>query len=83
MPPTILSYHQPTASEPRVAEIIRYTYTGWPDADIARFQNMLTTTWEIACNHFHDRLGYSLSKMSAVLPTIRPTGVNHHINWRP
>jgi hypothetical protein len=38
-------------------------------------------TWEIAYNHFHDRLGYSLPKMSAVLPTIRPTGVNHHMNW--
>jgi hypothetical protein len=30
---------------PRAAEIIRYTYTGWPDADIARFQNMLTTQY--------------------------------------
>src|SRR5258708_17590897 len=27
---------------PRAAEIIRYTYKGWPDASIARFQNMLT-----------------------------------------
>lgn len=38
-------------------------------------------TWEIAYNHFHNRLGYSLPKMSAVLPKIRPTGVNHHMNW--
>jgi hypothetical protein len=38
-------------------------------------------TWEIAYNHFHGRLGNSLPKMAAVLPTIRPTGVNHHINW--
>ena len=38
-------------------------------------------TWEIAFNHFHDRLGYALPKMAAVLPTIRPTGVNHHMNW--
>jgi hypothetical protein len=38
-------------------------------------------TWEIAYNHFHDRLAYSLPKMGAVLPTIRPTGVNHHMNW--
>jgi Alginate lyase len=38
-------------------------------------------TWEIAYKHFHGRRGYSLPKMSAVLPTIRPTGVNHHMNW--
>jgi len=38
-------------------------------------------TWEIAYNHFHDRLGNRLPRMSAVLPTIRPTGVNHHMNW--
>jgi hypothetical protein len=38
-------------------------------------------TWEIAYNHFHDRLGNSLPKMAAVLPLIRPTGVNHHMTW--
>jgi hypothetical protein len=38
-------------------------------------------TWEIAYNHFHDRLGTSLPKTAAVLPTIRPTGVNHHMAW--
>ena len=26
---------------PRAAEIIRYTYDGWSDSDIAKFQNML------------------------------------------
>lgn len=36
-------------------------------------------TWEIAYNHFHDRLGFSLPKMAAVLPGNRPTGVNHHM----
>jgi hypothetical protein len=41
----------------------------------------LHPTWEIAYNHFHGRLGYSLPKMEAVLPTNRPTGVNHHMNW--
>ena len=30
---------------PRAAEIIRYTYTGWSDADIAKFQNMLRTQY--------------------------------------
>jgi len=28
---------------PRAAEIIRYSYKGWTDDDIAKFQNMLTT----------------------------------------
>jgi len=41
----------------------------------------LHPTWEIAYNHFQDRLGNALPKMSAVIPTNRPTGVNHHINW--
>lgn len=41
----------------------------------------LHPTWEIAYNHFHDRLGYSLPKMAAVLPGNRPTGVDHHLNW--
>lgn len=38
-------------------------------------------TWEIAYNHFHNRLGKPLPKMGAVLAVIRPTGVNHHMNW--
>jgi hypothetical protein len=38
-------------------------------------------TWEIAYNHFHNRLGYDLPKMAAVLPTNRPTGVNHQMAW--
>ena len=38
-------------------------------------------TWEIAYNHFHDRLGQDLPKMAAVLPAIRPTGVNHDMAW--
>ena len=38
-------------------------------------------TWEIAYNHFHDRLKQSLPKIAAVLPPNRPTGVNHHMAW--
>jgi len=30
---------------PRAAEIIRYSYKGWSDAEIAKFQNMLTTQY--------------------------------------
>ncbi len=38
-------------------------------------------TWEIAYNHFHNRLGQKVPKIAAVLPTNRPTGVNHHMVW--
>jgi hypothetical protein len=38
-------------------------------------------TWEIAFNHYHNRLGKELPRMAAVLPTIRPTGVNHQMAW--
>ena len=38
-------------------------------------------TWEIAYNHFHNRMGHKLPKIAAVLQLIRPTGVNHHMNW--
>ncbi len=38
-------------------------------------------TWEIAYNHFHDRLGNDLPKIAKVLPTIRPTGANHPMAW--
>ena len=41
----------------------------------------LHPTWEIAYNHFHNRLGISLPKTEAVIPGNRPTGVNHHMNW--
>jgi hypothetical protein len=41
----------------------------------------LHPTWEIAYNHFHNRLGKSLPKMAAVIPGNRPTGVNHHMAW--
>jgi hypothetical protein len=41
----------------------------------------LNPTWEIAYNHFHDRMGYKLPKMAAVLPTNRPTGGDHQMIW--
>ena len=42
----------------------------------------LEPTWEIAFNHFHNRLGLDLPKMSAVLPTNRPTGADlNHMVW--
>jgi hypothetical protein len=41
----------------------------------------LHPTWEIAYNHYHNRMGKSLPKMAAVIPGNRPTGVNHHMTW--
>jgi hypothetical protein len=38
-------------------------------------------TWEIAYNHFHNRLHRELPKMAAVIPTNRPTGADHHMAW--
>ncbi len=38
-------------------------------------------TWEIAYNHYHNRMGFDLPKMAAVLPGNRPTGVNHQMAW--
>ena len=41
----------------------------------------LHPTWEMAYNHYHDRLGMALPRMAAVLQAMRPTGVNHMMNW--
>lgn len=38
-------------------------------------------TWEIAYNEYHNRLGYSLPLIDAVLKRIRPTGVDHDMCW--
>lgn len=38
-------------------------------------------TWEIAYNHYHNRMGLDLPKTAAFLPTNRPTGVNHQMAW--
>jgi hypothetical protein len=38
-------------------------------------------TWEIAYNHYHNRMGNELPKMAAVLAKNRPTGVNHQMAW--
>lgn len=39
-------------------------------------------TWEIAFNHFHNRLGYDLPSMARVIPLNRPTGADlNHMAW--
>jgi hypothetical protein len=40
------------------------------------------STWEIAFNHFHNRLGMDLPQTEQViLKRARPTGAGHHVNW--
>jgi hypothetical protein len=41
----------------------------------------LQQTWEIAYNHYHDRMGNKLPMIAAVLPRVRPTGANHQMAW--
>lgn len=41
----------------------------------------LNSTWEIAYNHFHNRMGFSLPRMGAALPFARPSEGNHHVLW--
>jgi hypothetical protein len=38
-------------------------------------------TWEIAYNEYAGRLGMSLPSTSALVTRIRPTGVDHHMDW--
>ena len=40
------------------------------------------TTWEIAYNHYHNRLGMELPQTEKVIQSrARPTGADHHIVW--
>jgi hypothetical protein len=36
---------------------------------------------EFNLNHFPNRLGNKLPKMSLVIPINLPTGINHQMNW--
>jgi hypothetical protein len=48
----------------------------------ANLEFALEPTWEIAFNHFHNRLGLELPKMAKVIPTNRPTGADlNHMVW--
>jgi Domain of Unknown Function (DUF1080)/Alginate lyase len=38
-------------------------------------------TWEIAYNHYHNRMGNTLPYLTKVIPTLRPTDVDHHMVW--
>ncbi|WP_327166070.1 alginate lyase family protein [Streptomyces zaomyceticus] len=56
------------SSWPRAAEIIRYTYTGWPQARVDRFRTMLRTVYlpEVA-NGSHSNGNWELSMTEAAL----------------
>ena len=41
----------------------------------------LNSTWEVAYNHFHNRMAFNLPKMAAALPYARPSAGNHHVIW--
>ena len=38
-------------------------------------------TWVIAYNEYHNRLGFDLPKMAAVLARMAPTGADHQMAW--
>ncbi|MFJ8660030.1 alginate lyase family protein [Streptomyces sp. NPDC093795] len=56
------------SSWPRAAEIIRYTYTGWPQARVDRFKTMLRTVYlpEVA-NGSHSNGNWELSMTEAAI----------------
>jgi hypothetical protein len=37
--------------------------------------------WEIALNHFVNRLGDSLPETQKLVQSIRPTATTHHMDW--
>lgn len=38
-------------------------------------------TWEIAYNHYHNRLGMDLPNTKNLIAKIRPTGIEYHMAW--
>jgi hypothetical protein len=49
--------------------------------DLSKSSGWLTNTWEVAYNHFHNRLGLALPYTEKIVAWIRPTDVGHHISW--
>ena len=37
--------------------------------------------WEIAYNHYATRLGMALPQTLEVVQKVRPTNVDHHMDW--
>lgn len=38
-------------------------------------------TWEIAYNHYHNRMGMALPNTEKIIAKVRPTGTNKHMAW--
>jgi hypothetical protein len=68
----------------RIVAALEFNAQYLPPNNVPAPENLefgLHPTWEMAYNHFHDRLGIALPKMEKVLQGNRPTGVNHMMNW--
>jgi hypothetical protein len=70
--------------EKRITAALEFVAQYLPPNSVKPPENLefqLHPTWEIAFNHYHDRMGIPLPKMSAVIKGNRPTGVNHEMAW--
>lgn len=68
----------------RITAALEFTAQYLKPNDVPTPENLkfsLLKTWEIAFNHYKNRLGYELPMMTKVIPTNRPTGVDHHMVW--
>jgi hypothetical protein len=69
-----------TAMEFHAAFIMRKPVPPWLGGGRLRISTQ--ATWEIAYNHFHNRLRMDLPQTEKVILTrARPTGSGHHMNW--
>jgi hypothetical protein len=69
---------------PRIMAALEFQARFLPPNDATPPKNLtfeVQPTWEIAYNHYHNRLGRELPKMAAVIARNRPTGVDHHMAW--
>jgi hypothetical protein len=70
--------------ETRIAAALEFVAQYVPPNNAKPPENLefqLHPTWEIAFNHYHNRIGIPLPKMAAVIKGNRPTGVNHEMAW--
>lgn len=68
----------------RIVAALEFTARYLPPNGEAPPENLefsMQPTWEMAFNHYHNRLGMPLPKMEKVLQANRPTGTNHMMNW--
>jgi hypothetical protein len=68
----------------RITAALEYVAQFLPPNPVPAPENLefsLQPTWEIAYNHYHNRMNEPLLKMGAVLARWRPTGVDHQMAW--